>query len=280
MGGPEPFNDRCESSTGPRRRRSLSHGPPAGQLGVRRRCGRLPHRALLAGDGRPRARQSPRRSAAPAYGGPGGLPLNIELLVRELERQLGARIDWWEVALAAFRARSWLDAVEDHWERGPGARMAPAARINHNLGIYGWELRDTLELTAARVAARIDEPTDAPVRPGRRARRRPRRLRRAGLGRRRARPDAAARRPGARAGRRRGLRPRVRDRDARRPAGLQQRARERGRARRGVERRPGLPRRGAKGGVHLALCGRARACRGRGAAASPPGTSSGAPCPT
>jgi hypothetical protein len=102
----------------------------------------------------------------PAYGGPGGLPLNIELVVRELERQLGARIDWWEVALAAFRARSWLDGVEDYWERGPGSRMAPAARINHNLGIYGWDLRDALELTVARVAARIDEPTDAPVAQG------------------------------------------------------------------------------------------------------------------
>ena len=100
------------------------------------------------------------------YGGPGGLPLNIELLVRELERQFGTRIDWWELALAAFRVRGWLDEVEDYWERGPGSGLLPVARINHNLGVYGWDLRNALELTAARVAARIGTPKDDPVAQG------------------------------------------------------------------------------------------------------------------
>ena len=40
----------------------------------------------------------------PHYGGPGGLPLNIELLLRTLEERFGPRLDLWEVPLALFAA--------------------------------------------------------------------------------------------------------------------------------------------------------------------------------
>ncbi|MBA2472586.1 MAG: hypothetical protein H0V41_10240, partial [Pseudonocardiales bacterium] len=55
----------------------------------------------------------------PRYGGPGGLPLNLELLMRELEQRFGAELNWWELPMALFRGRKFMDDVEDYWERGP-----------------------------------------------------------------------------------------------------------------------------------------------------------------
>src|SRR4051812_23652674 len=76
----------------------------------------------------------------PRYGGPGGLPINIEYLVRRLEREFGDQINWWETASAAFSLRSTMDEIEDYWERGPGSHSPNVAGIHHNLAVYGWDL--------------------------------------------------------------------------------------------------------------------------------------------
>ncbi len=96
----------------------------------------------------------------PSYFGFGGLPLNLEFLIRELEEQFGDRLDWWELSLALFRARHFMDRVEDWWERGPGAHVPDTRGINHNLGVYGWDLRDALEKTADVLEREIGEPQD------------------------------------------------------------------------------------------------------------------------
>lgn len=96
----------------------------------------------------------------PRYGGPGGLPVNIEFLVRRLEREFGDQIDWWEAAAAAFSVRQYMDEIEDYWERGPGTVPAKPAGINHNLGIYGWDIRDALERTSGTCAKALTEPKD------------------------------------------------------------------------------------------------------------------------
>jgi lysophospholipase L1-like esterase len=96
----------------------------------------------------------------PRYNGHGGLPLNIELLLRDLEQRFGVQLDWWELPLAAFRARQLMDEVEDHWERGPGSAYPRVTGINHNLAVYGWDLRDALDRTAAWCAARLEQPKD------------------------------------------------------------------------------------------------------------------------
>lgn len=97
----------------------------------------------------------------PTYFGFGGLPLNLEFLIRELEEGFGDRANFWELPLALFRARQFMDQVEDHWERGPGAGVPRIAGINHNLSVYGWDLRDALVRTAEMLESWIDEPTDA-----------------------------------------------------------------------------------------------------------------------
>jgi hypothetical protein len=97
----------------------------------------------------------------PRYpGGPGGLPLNVEFLLRDLESKYGKDLSFWEVPLASFRARSFMDEVEDYWERGPGAADPPKLARNHALAVYGWDLRDALEKTADSCRRVLDGTND------------------------------------------------------------------------------------------------------------------------
>jgi hypothetical protein len=94
----------------------------------------------------------------PHYPGFGGLPLNIEYLVRELEHRFGDRIDWYELPLALFHARHWMAQAEQYWEHGPGSQIPRVALINHNLAVFGWDLRDTLERTFDYCYGEMQEP--------------------------------------------------------------------------------------------------------------------------
>jgi len=96
----------------------------------------------------------------PSYFGQGGLPLNLEFLIRELEQEFGEKLDWWELPLALFKVRQFMARVEDWWERGLGTDVANLEGINHNLAVYGWDLRDTLELTSDKLEEKIEEPKD------------------------------------------------------------------------------------------------------------------------
>jgi len=86
----------------------------------------------------------------PHYAGPGdGLPLNLEYLVRQLERRFGDTLDWWEFAPGLVFVRDLLDQIEDYWERGAGRVVPdPTSPIHHNLSVYGWDLRNSLSRTA------------------------------------------------------------------------------------------------------------------------------------
>lgn len=97
---------------------------------------------------------------SPHYAGPGGLPFNLELLLRDLEERYGAELSLWEVPLALVRARAWMDSVEDYWEHGPGSRAPVVGAYNHALAMYGWDLRDVLSKTAATCEAAIARPKD------------------------------------------------------------------------------------------------------------------------
>ncbi|MGH3793621.1 MAG: hypothetical protein ACRDSP_01895 [Pseudonocardiaceae bacterium] len=97
----------------------------------------------------------------PTYNGPGGgLPLNIEFLLRDVERVSGTELNWWELPAALLEIRTFMNRVEDYWERGPGSRYPAPAPTNHVLGMYGWDLRDALARTADICSAEIQPPTD------------------------------------------------------------------------------------------------------------------------
>ena len=73
----------------------------------------------------------------PRYGGLGCLPMNIEYLCRDLEQRLGATVSPLEVPLALFRARQYLDEIEDYWERGAGSVVPEFTDYMHVLAVYG-----------------------------------------------------------------------------------------------------------------------------------------------
>lgn len=85
-------------------------------------------------------------------------------MLRELERHVGTGISIWELPEALYRVREFMDDVEDYWERGPGAVPPGDQSINHALAVYGWDLRDTLDWTAAKLERAIKKPKDDLVR--------------------------------------------------------------------------------------------------------------------
>lgn len=92
--------------------------------------------------------------------GPGGLPFDLERLAREFEGRYGPRLDFWEVVSAGLWVRSYLDRIEDYWERGPGSRTPAAGPPLSNTAVYGWDVLDPQLQTASAVAARLRRPTE------------------------------------------------------------------------------------------------------------------------
>jgi hypothetical protein len=94
----------------------------------------------------------------PIYRGFGGLPLNIEVLIRELESKFGKKINWLELGFAVFAVRQHMAEVENWWERGPGSHVPQYTEINHNLAVYGWDVRDVMSRTADYCFKQIKKP--------------------------------------------------------------------------------------------------------------------------
>ena len=97
----------------------------------------------------------------PTYPGHGGLPINIEYLLRELEDRYGPELSWFELPRALFTVRQLMDDIEDYWERGPGASTPQLSGYMHALAVYGWDLRDALSRTAEYCESRLSEPSDS-----------------------------------------------------------------------------------------------------------------------
>jgi hypothetical protein len=85
----------------------------------------------------------------PTYDGPGnGLPLNLEKLAHDLKQKFGNEINWLNGVPVFLFIRQQLDIIEDYWERGEGKIYPNQGKINHNLAVYGWDLRNTLSRNA------------------------------------------------------------------------------------------------------------------------------------
>ncbi|MBW4429497.1 MAG: hypothetical protein KME50_35300 [Nostoc desertorum CM1-VF14] len=87
----------------------------------------------------------------PTYAGPGnGLPLNLEKLVRDLGKQfeIADGINLFDTASAIPWLWKYLNQLENYWERGQERQAPKEGLINHNLAVYGWDLRNTLSHNA------------------------------------------------------------------------------------------------------------------------------------
>jgi hypothetical protein len=76
--------------------------------------------------------------------GPGGLPVDVERLLRGLQTRYGAHVSITELFKAAWFANRFLDGVEDFWEREADERVPMLRATPHNLAVYGWDVRDLL----------------------------------------------------------------------------------------------------------------------------------------
>ncbi|MGC1248717.1 MAG: SGNH/GDSL hydrolase family protein [Spirulinaceae cyanobacterium] len=96
----------------------------------------------------------------PNFSGEGGLPINLEKLLRLLVERYGSKVNWTDVVPAALSARSLLDRVEDYWERGAGSRASATGPLHHNLAIFSLLLGDCDKLTEAICRRALPEPKD------------------------------------------------------------------------------------------------------------------------
>lgn len=96
----------------------------------------------------------------PEFGPPelGGLPLNVEVLARRLERHFGRAIDPLEVGLAIGYAFWFGSRVEGWWEIGPGKDRAKTGPLHHNLAVWGFEVSDATMLSAGSCASLLPPP--------------------------------------------------------------------------------------------------------------------------
>jgi len=100
----------------------------------------------------------------PDFRGKGGLPCNIEWLARRLEERYGANLSTFEWLRAVHTIAELIDEVEDYWERGKGAKPGPDAAY-HNLAVWGFEVADAVNITAALCRQAIEGSKDEWFRP-------------------------------------------------------------------------------------------------------------------
>ncbi|MBG1268088.1 hypothetical protein [Nostoc sp. WHI] len=87
----------------------------------------------------------------PTYASPGdGLPMNLEKLVRELSNrfQVADGINALDLAFVVPWLSRYFNETENYWERGQGQQAPATGLFNHNLAVYGWDLRNTLSRNA------------------------------------------------------------------------------------------------------------------------------------
>jgi len=72
----------------------------------------------------------------------GGLPLNLELLIRELQEACGPRLDPLVLPRAVWAALQFVDRCEDYWERGAGSGASGTGPLHRNLAVWGFMVGD------------------------------------------------------------------------------------------------------------------------------------------
>jgi len=93
----------------------------------------------------------------PPFPGKGGLPMNIEYLLRKVDEKYGKGINVWRLPCAILFVRKLMDEVEDYWERGEGAQPLDDPGPFHNLAVFGFDIQDSYQVTAQMCEETISE---------------------------------------------------------------------------------------------------------------------------
>jgi hypothetical protein len=92
-----------------------------------------------------------------------GLPFNIEALLHLLAKRYGESINWAEFIPAFLTVQSYMDRVEDYWERGEGINPTTTGPLHRNLAVWGFQLSDAYTLSEQLCQAHIPRATDNPL---------------------------------------------------------------------------------------------------------------------
>ena len=93
----------------------------------------------------------------PTYDGYGGLPLNLELTLRNLEAQFG-HLSLIESLPATAWLLHWAHQIEHWWTSGADLTWHPSPGLMHNLAVYSYSVADALDQTLAAVQSHITPP--------------------------------------------------------------------------------------------------------------------------
>ncbi|MGQ4647104.1 hypothetical protein [Lyngbya aestuarii] len=96
----------------------------------------------------------------PDFSGEGGLPINLENVLRLLFQRYGPKVNWTDVIPATLSVRSLLDRVEDYWERGEGNEPSTTGPLHDNLAVFSFLLDDCDTLTEELCRRYLPEPQD------------------------------------------------------------------------------------------------------------------------
>ena len=86
----------------------------------------------------------------PTYEGYGGLPLNLEFLLRQLEWQFG-EVGWLDSLPALAWVNHYLNKVEQWWEVDADQTYESGEGLIHNLAVHGFKIRDASTRTRGTV---------------------------------------------------------------------------------------------------------------------------------
>ncbi len=89
----------------------------------------------------------------------GGLPVNLEWLLRKIESKFGKHITFWEWPQASIYIAELLDLIEDYWERGAGKNVLPD-KLYHNLGLFGFQVADAYSIDSTFCQNKIKDSKD------------------------------------------------------------------------------------------------------------------------
>ena len=92
----------------------------------------------------------------------GGLPFNLEMILRRLAKRFGSDIRYFEWAAAPFVISAVMDEAEDYYERGDGrpeVPYGPHTEFFHNIAVRGYTVADawTVSASLARETVEDDE---------------------------------------------------------------------------------------------------------------------------
>ena len=95
----------------------------------------------------------------PDFSGAGGLPVNLEDMFRLLAKRYGSTLRWYQVPLALFTLHSFMDGIEDYWERGDGTKASPTGPLHDDVAVWGFTLGDADIVTPELCASAMPAPS-------------------------------------------------------------------------------------------------------------------------